>query len=272
MENHCGNNASTVTATATTTTSSQVHDDGFAPLDDEILILPDGRNLAYRVCGYRACNDTSSSSSSSSDNDNATIRRHMIAFAFHGALGTGNFDLHNARFKALGWFVVSPTLPGWGLSSPFRSGGGSYTLEEYVKYDVQHLVNHIFDNVLPGITSSNNNNNNNSGSGGGICNERREITCLGISYGCIHAMACAMHLRMPVANVNSLCLLGPQGPFDDTANSNFDPLEGMALPSRIGLGNIGYYFPLLTKMTAKIVQNAVSTPVKAKSILSKLTC
>ena len=82
IPNLCGNNASTVTATATTTTSSQVHDDGFAPLDDEILILPDGRNLAYRVCGYRACNDTSSSSSSSSDNDNATIRRHMIVFAF----------------------------------------------------------------------------------------------------------------------------------------------------------------------------------------------
>jgi pimeloyl-ACP methyl ester carboxylesterase len=203
----CGNNAADTVSV-------------FPKLSDETFELPDGRNLAYRICG-------------------ATITSpKRVVFAFHGALGTGNFDLWYPLFQELGWLVVTPTLPGWGLSSP----SSGYTLQQYAKYDMFHLTRHIFETLITGNS-----------------NKERSFWCIGISYGCVHALACAIHL--PEQVVSGLCLLGPHGPFDDPS---FNPLEGMALPSRIGLGSMGYYLPWLTAFTGRMVQQSVSTPAKAR--------
>jgi pimeloyl-ACP methyl ester carboxylesterase len=187
--------------------------------------LPDGRNLAYRICGATA---------------NKSHTR--LVFAFHGALGTGNFDLWSPLFQKLGWLVVSPTLPGWGMSSP-NSG---YTLQQYAEYDMMHLIQHIVETLLLGSSK-----------------EDQSFWCLGISYGCVHAIACAVHLPI-CRQVSGLCLLGPHGPFDDPS---FNPLEGMALPSRMGLGCMGFYLPWLTRFTGKMVQKSVSTPAKARQFV-----
>lgn len=208
----------------------------FPPLSDKTLELPDGRILAYRTCGMTA----PPTSSSSSQNDFQPNPR--VVYAFHGALGTGDFDLWSAVFEKLGWFVISPTLPGWGLSTP----NPGYTLQEYAEYDIVHLTKHIFESVLGGSIRS---------------KKDQQFCCLGISFGCIHALSCAVHLPN---RVRGLHLLGPHGPFDDPS---FDPLQGMALPSRMGLGSMGYYLPWLTSFTAKMVQNSVSTPAKARQFV-----
>ena len=186
--------------------------DGFPTSSDHALELPDGRTLAYRTCG---CNLEDCS--------------HVV-LAFHGALGTGDFDEWSDVFRKHRWLVVSPTLPGWGLSSP----SPGYTVGNYAATDVVHLVSHL----LPV--------------------EGTPFMCLGISYGCIHAVACAAELP---DRVEALCLLGPHGPFDD---ATFDPLQGMAPAAQLGLGWVGYWIPWLTRLTGYLVRKAVSTPDGAR--------
>ncbi|CAB9510732.1 expressed unknown protein [Seminavis robusta] len=190
--------------------------------DETLRKLPDGRTLAYRICGETAANCK------------------QVVFAFHGALGTGDFDHWSYIFQKLGWLVISPTLPGWGLSS----ANPCYTLNHYAKYDIKHLTDHIFDTVLGSNTKL-----------------ERSFLCIGISYGCIHAIACAVHLS---EQVSGLCLLGPHGPFDDPS---FDPLQGMAFQSKLGLGTVGFYMPSMTSITGKMVQTSVSTPSKAREFV-----
>ncbi|KAL3921903.1 MAG: hypothetical protein SGILL_002497 [Bacillariaceae sp.] len=212
------------TVAGTAKGSSPLQSAAFPPLSDETLELTDGRTLAYRTCGAKAAASKS------------------VVFAFHGALGTGDFDIWCPVFERLGWFVVSPTLPGWGLSSPYESPG--YTLQQYAENDMVQLTSHVFRDLLKSDIK-----------------EEQQFSCLGISFGCVHALACAVHLP---DQVKGLYLLGPHGPFDDPS---FNPLKGMALPSQMGLGTIGYHLPWLTKWTAKIVQKSVSTPEKARAFV-----
>jgi pimeloyl-ACP methyl ester carboxylesterase len=203
----------------------------FPPLSDETIQLPDGRTLAYRTCGCSAATTVKS-----------------VVFAFHGALGTGNFDHWSALFERHGWFVVAPTLPGWGLSS----GNPGYALQYFAEHDMQHLADHIFNTVLQKTAPADDN----------LKRDDDSFLCLGISYGCVHAIACAVHLS---TRVSALCLLGPHGPFDDPS---FDPLKGMALSSQMGLGSMGFYLPWLTRLTGRMVQRSVSTPPQARKFVT----
>jgi pimeloyl-ACP methyl ester carboxylesterase len=229
----------------------------FPALSDEILQLPDGRNLAYRICGATKKDTTTSRTTEQQRH------RQQLVFAFHGALGTGNFDRWSPLFdKELGWLVVAPTLPGWGQSSPYNAG---YTLQQYAEYDMQHLIRHVVETLqlLAPDDDDLDDGNNVSTSTPKMNNTLSSFWCLGISYGCVHAIACAAHLPATCNQVCSgLCLLGPHGPFDDP--SGFNPLQGMALPSRIGLGSLGFYWPWLTRFTGRMVQQSVSTPDKAR--------
>lgn len=76
--------------------------EAFPGLEDSILVLKDGRKLAFQTCGVPSEQETKDT---------------QLVLAFHGALGTGDFKVWSPLFESLGWRVVSPTIPGWGQSS-----------------------------------------------------------------------------------------------------------------------------------------------------------
>lgn len=189
--------------------------------DDEILVLPDGRNLAYRICGAEPGVGVT------------------YVLAFHGALGTGDFDVWESTFRELNWRVIAPTLPGWGRSTPHTGR----TLRHWAE-DVSILSDQL--------------------------NIHDSYVVVGISYGCVHALSCAVYNQ---SRVKAIALLGPHAPFDDPT---FNPLQGMALPSRMGLGSIAYYAPFITSISAKYIQSSLETQIGAQQfkntmILSKLS-
>lgn len=194
--------------------------ESFPPLNDSFLVLKDRRKLAFQTCGVSAENETKDT---------------LLVLAFHGALGTGDFKISSPLFESLGWRVISPTIPGWGQSSPQEGR----TLADW-PHDVAQLLGSL-----------------------GIDPERKFVA-LGISYGCVHAIACAAYFGV---RLQGLALLGPHGPFDDP---NFNPLAGMNFPSAFGLGRVANSLPFLGRMAGDYVRKATSTPTKARDFVQKM--
>jgi pimeloyl-ACP methyl ester carboxylesterase len=151
----------------------------------------------------------------------------------HGAMGIGDFSVWVEDLSALAIHGIAPTLPGWGASSPkpHRS------LRDYPNDIVQLLTS---------------------------LNIAEQFDVVGISYGCVHAIAIAAALPL---RVRRLGIFGPHPPFDDP---HFNPTAGMALPSRIGLSAFSAHFPALGRVAARMVRNATSTPEKSESFMSKM--
>jgi pimeloyl-ACP methyl ester carboxylesterase len=87
--------------------------------NQRLLKLHDGRTLAY-----------------SSGGDETSKK---VFVSLHGVFGVGAVDAASSRhMSALGWYNIAPTLPGWGVSSPWPEGR---PLSAYVS-DIAELLQH----------------------------------------------------------------------------------------------------------------------------------
>ena len=94
-----------------------------APLVDQLLPLPDNRTLAYTTSGDAAST--------------------TVVIFFHGVFGVGRTSSKSQAkvLEAKGVHCVSPTLPGWGLSSP-RPKGAPYAAA--LAGDIGALLDHLY--------------------------------------------------------------------------------------------------------------------------------
>eukprot|EP01122_Echinamoeba_exundans_P013591 TRINITY_DN5960_c0_g1_i1.p1 TRINITY_DN5960_c0_g1~~TRINITY_DN5960_c0_g1_i1.p1 ORF type:complete len:354 (-),score=45.95 TRINITY_DN5960_c0_g1_i1:808-1869(-) len=147
--------------------------------DEELLTLRDGRTMAF----VRGGNPNS---------------KKVLIF-LHGVFGVGENNPHMSEFySSLKVRSLTPTLPGWGRSSPFPPAA---PLSAYAE-DIRQLL----DFVLPGQTAT-------------------HIIIMGGSYGSVWAYACAANnppdhtMRIePADAICSLVTLGSLTPHRENPN------------------------------------------------------
>ncbi|KAG7097438.1 hypothetical protein E1B28_004783 [Marasmius oreades] len=192
---------------------------------EKFLTLPDGRTLAYADSGNRTS--------------------PTIVFFFHGLFGIGRSDHTTETFRESGFHIVTPTLPGFGLSSP-RDKTIPYAVA--LSQTITALIDHLHPNE-PNL----------------------RIYLGGGSYGTVHAQ---MLYGLPFdvfpygKNIVGCMLLAPLSPFKyDTQYT-----KGMIWSNWIGVGPPSQIVPfhLLQRLTAKAIGMKVNSVDKAEDFLRKM--
>ena len=162
---------------------------------ERLLTLSDGRTLAYAVGGDQ------------------TSRK--LALTLHGVFGVGTIEpAASALYASLGWRCLSPTLPGWGKSSPFPP----HTPVSAFAADVQELLAHL---------------------GGGTPSH---LLVFGGSYGTIWAYAVAANTpppgRAPISPPGVIRGLVVMGAFSNYRDEEgyAAACEGMTMFNWLGVG------------------------------------
>jgi hypothetical protein len=93
---------------------------GTTPISEEILALPDGRQLAYVSSG--------------------NTKSHILVIFFHGMFSTGMGN-HSHVLDNLDTHYLAPTLPGWGNTSSSPAG---LTFPRSVIADTAALISHLY--------------------------------------------------------------------------------------------------------------------------------
>ena len=151
---------------------------------------------------------------------------------FHGlgaVADTGKDEL----FKKLKVHCIAPNLPGFVRSSNWPKGKPH---KEYAN-DVLELLNFKFQDLKP-----------------------LKIYAFGGSYGTVFAQICTGNLDC----FNGMLILGAFSPFH--LHKNY--AKGMTWMNWISVGPLGYYFPIISKTIACILQNKLATPEGAASVMS----
>ncbi|KAF9057722.1 Alpha/Beta hydrolase protein [Panaeolus papilionaceus] len=164
-----------------------------ASKSENYLVLPDERTLAYTEAG-----DPSSST---------------VVIHFHSAFGVGRTPYITPALQAEKLHIISPTLHGWGRSSPRNK---SIPYHECIASDITALVDHLHPHDLS-----------------------LKIYLVGISYGSVPAQMLygAPFELFPLGRCISGCLLiAPLSPFkyhhDYTAEMTSENYIAMGPPSR----------------------------------------
>ncbi|KAI9344360.1 Alpha/Beta hydrolase protein [Obelidium mucronatum] len=177
--------------------------------DEKFFTLSDGRTLAYTETG------------------DFTSRKLFIGF--HGVFGVGAVSPHHNQFYASrGWRCISPSVPGWGRSSPFPS---NLPLCAFAS-DIAQLIRHL----VPPPTQSH-----------ALYSGVTHLVFFGGSYGSLWAYACAAnmppsHMQRiePASAIRGLLVMGGFSPFRDHEGHT----EGMSWLNYLTVGRPGQYFPL----------------------------
>eukprot|EP01102_Stenamoeba_stenopodia_P020783 TRINITY_DN8231_c0_g1_i1.p1 TRINITY_DN8231_c0_g1~~TRINITY_DN8231_c0_g1_i1.p1 ORF type:complete len:369 (-),score=78.48 TRINITY_DN8231_c0_g1_i1:836-1942(-) len=140
---------------------------------------------------------------------------------FHDLMAVGDFSFYDSEFKKRKLRVITPTLPGWGLSD---------SEEERQLQNYPREVEQLADRVL----------------GLGI-----KFDVMGIGFGGIHALACAAALPH---RVKRMAVLSGYAPFDDPA---FDPFADMPASTVFFNYKLPQYFPSLEKASAWALRNSL---------------
>lgn len=166
---------------------------------EQLLTLSDGRTLAFASGGEESS--------------------RKIFLGLHGVFGVGAVDAWSSRaFADLGWRCISPTLPGWGRSSPWPSGRpvAAFTA------DVQELLSHAVCGGSP-----------------------THILVFGGSYGSVWAYAVAanrppagVRAIHPASAIRGLAILGGFSPYADDGGYAA-ALDGMTTLNWLTVGRPG---------------------------------
>lgn len=166
---------------------------------EHLLTLSDGRTLAYASGGE--------------------MSSRKVFLGLHGVFGVGAVDAWTSRaFADLGWRCISPTLPGWGRSSPWPAGRpvAAFTA------DVQELLSH----AIPGGSPT-------------------HILVFGGSYGSVWAYAVAansppagVRAIHPASAIRGLAILGGFSPYADEGGYAA-ALDGMTTLNWLTVGRPG---------------------------------
>jgi len=185
---------------------------------EKTLVLSDGRTLAYS-CGGQ---ETST----------------KVVITLHGVFGVGSCDRHlDHTFTELGWRCISPTLPGWGRSSPWPK---DVPIAAFVA-DMQELLAHEVGKPT-------------------------HILVFGGSYGSVWAYVVAANKPPagfkqiePSGAIRGLCILGGFSPYADD-DGYAAALQGMTTMNWLTVGRpgksifLGWILPLFGRfMRNKLV-------------------
>ncbi|CAF3872457.1 unnamed protein product [Rotaria sp. Silwood1] len=190
--------------------------------NEKYISLSDGRQLAYTEQG--------------------DIDSNKIFIFFHGTFGIGDsFDETNF-YKEIGYHFITPTLPGWGNSSPWPEN--------------QPISN--YPNDIHQLLSSLKKNNN----------ENLRITVGGGSYGSVFAQICfgtSTDTMPEITNVQSLIILSGFSPF----KYHKEYTTGMSWLNYFTVGMPAIYFPSITKLMGSYIQKKTRNIEEAKGFLRK---
>ncbi|KAF9266207.1 alpha/beta-hydrolase [Marasmius fiardii PR-910] len=191
---------------------------------EKFLTLPDGRTLAYADSGNRAS--------------------PTIVIFFHGFFGIGRSGFTMEAFRESGFHIVTPTLPGFGLSSP-RDKTLPYAV--YLSRTITALIDHLHPNE-PNL----------------------RIYMSGGSYGTVPAQI-LYGLPFDVfpygKNIVGCMILAPLSPF----RHDVEYTKGMTWTNWVGVGPPSQLVPfhLLQRLVAKAIGMKIKTVDKAEAFLRK---
>ncbi|UJR12285.1 hypothetical protein I4U23_016462 [Adineta vaga] len=187
---------------------------------EKYLTLLDGRQLAYTEQG-----DTNS---------------NKIMIFFHGVFGVGDSSPDGNPYRQIGYHSISPTLPGWGNSSPWPE---DQPISNYPN-DIHQLL----------LSLKKNDDKNLS------------ITVGGGSYGAAFAQICfftSTDIMPEVVNVKSLVLCSGFSPFKYHRTYT----TGMSWSNYIAVGGPAIYFPYIRRLLGSFLQKKARNIDEAKNFL-----
>ncbi|CAF0854548.1 unnamed protein product [Rotaria sordida] len=188
--------------------------------NEKYISLSDGRQLAYTEQG--------------------DIDSDKIFIFFHGAFGIGDSSNEKDFYKEIGYHCITPTLPGWGNSSPWPEN--------------RPILN--YPNDIHQLLSSLKKNNH----------KNHRITVAGGSYGSVFAQICfgtSTDIMPEVINVESLIVLSGFSPFKYHKKYT----TGMSWLNYFTVGMPAIYFPSITKLMGSYIQKKIRNIEDAKGFM-----
>jgi pimeloyl-ACP methyl ester carboxylesterase len=175
--------------------------------NEKYISLSDGRQLAYT--------------------DQGDIGSNKIFIFFHGAFGIGDSSIEKNFYKEIGYHFITPTLPGWGNSSPWPEN-----------QPISHYPNDIHQ-LLLGLKKNH-------------CKNLR-ITVAGGSYGSVFAQICfgtSTDIMPEIINVQSLIVFSGFSSF----RYHKKYTNGMSWLNYFMLGMPAIHFPSISKLMGICVE------------------